>query len=84
MSIFFQSHLSNLKVSWAEKIHDLAQIWEFPEENYNLNSQMAMKWHIDSRSMEEVPHCFSRLFIQFQCPRGKKMTIWIWFHIDSF
>ena len=40
-----QGYLSNFKATSAKKIDDLAPIWEFPDDNSNLNSWVAMKWH---------------------------------------
>ena len=34
---YFKGHLSNFKVTGAEKIDDLASIWAFPGDNSNLN-----------------------------------------------
>ena len=55
------------------KIDNFALIWAFPYDNSNFNSQMAMKSHIASRSMEEISYYFSRSSIQFQGHMGWKI-----------
>ena len=59
---------------------DFSQIWAFPYNNSNLNSRMAMKWHIVSRCMEEGhPYCFYELFIQILKSHGQKIR---WYGSD--
>ena len=80
-SIVFQGHLTYFKVTRRWKTDNLALIWVFPHGNWNSNSRMALKWHMASRGMEEVPYYFSTS--KFKVSRTDKSTIWIWFGHDT-
>ena len=70
--VIFQGHT-------GRKI-DFSQIWAFPYDNSNLNSGMAMKWHIVSRYMEEGhPYRFYEVFIQILKSHGQKIR---WYGSD--
>ena len=55
------------------KIHDVALIKAFPDDNSNLNSRMALKWHIASREMEEVLCCYPRLSTKLKGHTSRKI-----------
>ena len=76
--IVFPDHPWTFKVKWAQKIHDLFQIWVFPN-YFNLNLRMAMKWQIASRSMKGRSYVFSRSYDKVQGHTGHKLKVWIWF-----
>ena len=64
-SVKFQGH-----TGW--KTNDLSLIWAFPVGNSNSNYRMATKWHTLLLGVREIPYCFSRSSVKFQCLTGQK------------
>ena len=72
-SILFQGHLSNFKVTQAEKPTILTQIERFQTVPQGwIHRWLWNEVHAGS-SKEEVPYCFPRSSVKLQGHRGKKM-----------
>ena len=70
--LFFELICQILR-SQGQKNADLAPIWAFLDDNSNLNSKMAIKWHIAFRNMEEILlffYGFGRVHLCMTSPWG--------------